>query len=150
MGPPLGKLARWLRILGLDTEYYRNWTTTDCIKHCLDKNRIFLTKSKNANANANKLGIHSIYIEKSGILEQLGELVKKGIDLPELDISKARCSLCNAKIKLYTENEGNLSIPQGSRNYYSVFYQCVNCNQPYWEGSHWIRIRETMERINLV
>lgn len=147
VGPPLGKLARWLRILGFDTEYDASLNMQECINYCQEYNRIFITRSNEANKRAEILGIQSFVIKKTNISDQLKELSIRGIKLPKLDIGKARCSLCNGKILLCTASEVKALIPEGSKKRYQEFYRCNACNQPYWEGSHWIRIRETIEGI---
>jgi uncharacterized protein with PIN domain len=44
--------------------------------------------------------------------------------------ARTRCSLCNGKLKKSKE-----------------FWTCTGCNQLYWHGSHWAKIKQMAKDI---
>ncbi len=71
----LGKLARWLRILGFDTLYFRSNGLAKLIVLALQEKRIIITRSQSSNF----LEKFSVVIKSDNAFKQLEELAKKGI-----------------------------------------------------------------------
>jgi uncharacterized protein with PIN domain len=144
--PSLGKLARWLRLLGFDTHYVSHLSIKECLVHCSEQQRTFITLSKRALRDAGEYSCTVIQIDGSTIVEQLNELLGY-MQLPALNIEKSRCSLCNGELSPKPVESMQHLVPKGSLLRFSQYYQCNNCNQPYWEGSHWQKIRKTLQAI---
>ncbi len=128
----LGKLARYLRILGYsviytqedDSNIVRDYSASRCIVLTRDK---FLCQ---------RLARNCVYLSSSKVKDQLIELkLKTGIKY-RLPIEPKRCSLCNAPLK-YLGKVRDREI-----------WVCSKCGQPYWRGSHIIRIERTISEVN--
>lgn len=124
----LGKLARWLRMLGYDTVFAAD-TLTDAEIIARIGGRILLTRDK-------ELSQHGLRIESGDHFEQVCQLVR------ELELSTTlaaeRCSVCNG---LLEEAEGPL--PHGI----TKGWLCTRCGQPYWLGSHWDEMQVFVTRV---
>ncbi len=144
--PSLGKLARWLRLLGFDTHYFAHLSIKECLVHSSEQQRTFITLSKRALQAAGEYPCTVIQINGRTILEQLNELLGY-LRFPALNIEKSRCSLCNGELSPKSAESMQHLVPKGSLLRFSHYYQCDNCNQPYWEGSHWQKIRKTLQAI---
>ncbi len=121
----LGKLARFLRVLGYDTLYTQEKDELILKKY---KDRILLTKDKEL---CKRFEGHCIYIHSQDVKEQLEELhITLGLPLkmPERPL---RCSLCNTEL-VYVGKTRDRDL-----------WVCPKCGQPYWKGSH----TERMERM---
>jgi uncharacterized protein with PIN domain len=119
----LGKLGRWLRILGYDTLVADKCTSdTTILLICRIDNRYLLTRDK-------ELGRYGVYIDSQNLAEQLSQV----FSLFNLKIKSPRCPLCNSEL-VPAEH------PLGFKN----TFQCLLCGKYYWRGSHWKRIMKTI------
>ncbi len=130
-----GKLARWLRILGHDTVYWRG-DDEDLLEFASNSGRILLTSDVELHRAALKRNLRSVLLPLEGIEAQLAKVAAYvrdvlGID-PERFLSPeaTRCSLCNGELVQIGEN----------------LWECSSCGQRYWEGSHWRRIETTLRK----
>ncbi|MHC1610519.1 MAG: DUF5615 family PIN-like protein [Candidatus Methanospirareceae archaeon] len=152
----LGKLSRWLRILGYDTVYAAEIKNGDededktILNFAAREARILLTRDKNLAASAREEGVQCLQIGTAGVMEQLEELLRHNIPLI-LEPVPVRCSECNAKIRKVEASEEDILkdksyVPQsmiGRRD----FWVCERCGRVYWEGSHWKQMREQLRRL---
>ena len=139
----LGKLARWLRIAGFDTLYYRDKEDRELIKEALESNRVLLTRDRDLVLRAKKRGVRVLLINQEEAVSQLSQL-KDIFDLT-LEPSLSRCPICNGV--LVEESKENVSdrVPESSLNGFEEFWACKECQKVYWKGSHWNKILETLE-----
>ena len=146
----LGHVARWLRVLGMDTVDYRQCGVDDesLLEYAKESGRIFLTRDSNLYARAKKLGIHVILLSSEGIVDALAELSRElGIPL-EIDLGKTRCPMCNTPLKRKPSSEVR-GIPEVIRRRFEYVYACEGCGKVYWTGSHYARMKETLERARM-
>ncbi len=141
----MGELARWLRIMGYDTLYNRNYRDKQIINIARATGRIIVTSDRGLHSRARKMGLKSIYIASHRVEERLAELaLQAGITL-EADPSKSRCPECNGELIRVTDKEKVKDrVPPGSLNTYNEFYVCVNCGKVYWKGGHWRNIERIL------
>jgi uncharacterized protein with PIN domain len=147
----LGKLTRWLRILGYDTVYPPPETDREMIEAAESSNRILLTRDKTV---AETKKAKAVYIKSDMMEEQLAQLVTElslNID-SELKENKDgslvnRCALCNGVLKSISKEEAHKSVPEGVKEHFSKFWKCSGCEKIYWEGTHWDQIKEKVNKI---
>ncbi len=142
----LGDLAKWLRILGYDTLYSRNYTDSQIVRIASKSRRIIITMDRGLCIMANKKGVPCISIESYDIRERLAEIsVKANIPLVA-DPSRSRCPVCNGVLKpVYDKSVVKDRVPPKALESHKVFYVCTRCGQVYWEGSHWKNIKRVLE-----
>ncbi|MCE4599944.1 MAG: Mut7-C RNAse domain-containing protein [Desulfurococcales archaeon] len=138
----LGEVARWLRILGYDTLYSRNYTDYQLLNIASRTGRTLLTRDWGLYVRARKRKVKAVYISTDKIGERLAELVlKAGIKL-EPDPSRSRCPECNSPLVVVRDKEKVKDrVPPGALQRYDTFYLCPRCGRVYWEGGHWRNIR---------
>jgi hypothetical protein len=126
----LGKLAKYLRILGLDAEY-----TTDrkVLQYCkeLQDPPYFLTRT------IKKMSYERIvFIKSDKVREQLQEI--REIIRPFIDPGKImnRCIECNVELVNVEKNDIEQKVPEFVFHQYVQFRECPQCGKVYWEGSH--------------
>lgn len=137
----LGKLARWMRIMGYDTEYAQDVDDTSIARMAVDEGRILLTRDRGLHS---RKGIRSIYVAPVELEEQL-HFVAKACNL-RFDESRMRCSLCNGAISAVSPEAVSGDVESGILLRHSRFYRCGVCRKVYWRGSHWERISKTIIR----
>jgi len=138
----LGNLARWLRIAGFDSTYFRDLEDDHLLEETMGSSRILLTRDRELNQRALKLGLRVIYVESEEVKTQLSHL-KTELGL-ELSASNSRCPRCNGLLKVTPKAEVQGLVPEESFNAFDEFWVCRDCSRAYWKGSHWERIRETL------
>ncbi|MEM1507176.1 MAG: Mut7-C RNAse domain-containing protein [Candidatus Bathyarchaeia archaeon] len=142
----LGKLARWLRMLGFDTKYFNNMSDDEILRIASEENRIILTRDYQFFKKANAHGVRAVFVEGKTHVERLANLSKHlGIRL-EIDLEKSRCPKCNAGIRRVSKEEIKDKIPTSTYKIYDEFWICGECGQVYWKGSHWKKINNTLSQ----
>jgi uncharacterized protein with PIN domain len=133
----LGKLARWLRLLGYDTIYDHKLPLKELVKIAKTEDRIFLTRSKRI---VEENDIKNFYIVKAEkFKEQLNEVVKN-LNLDTQTNLFSRCSICNTEIIEVEKSSVINLIPEETAKFFDEFYKCPKCGKIYWSGSHTTRI----------
>ncbi len=142
----LGKLTRWLRILGYDTKYPANVDDKALIELARLEGRVLLTRDVQLCRLATGRRVDHLLIEGQSGAERLAALSKAcGITL-HLDPNTSRCPKCNARIKPINKELIRLSIPAATARVFQEFWKCPECGKIYWQGSHWRKILETLDK----
>ncbi len=141
----VGKLAKWLRILGFDTAYQKEDDKRALVLRSLRENRIVV--SRNASL-AKYTGIRFIHI-KSDLLEEQLKQLKEEIGLPvnEEDMF-TRCVICNEALIEIKKEEVEDKVPEFVYNTNENFMKCPACNKIYWQGTHWGNVKKILEKIS--
>ena len=127
----LGKLARWLRLMGYDVLYPSPAMCDDDIAWLADKeHRILLTRDRVLAGRARG----AILVESDMLEEQLAEL-KNRIGL-SVELELSRCSVCNAPIELVDHGFARNKVPEKILIAFDEFWYCRRCRKFYWYGSH--------------
>ncbi len=127
----LGKLARWLRIIGYDTILATNEKDSELKRIAKEENRIVLTR------DASITGSNVVHVPED-LEDQLVFLAKTlGLEIPEGPVPRF-CPVCNGK--LIPTNSG---LPPGIEK----GWKCQKCGKVYWGGSHWKRMRVFLARV---
>lgn len=140
----LGKLTRWLRILGQDVKYSRSLKDEELIKIGKAESRIILTRDFKLYQQAMTRGSTAFLVKGLTEAEKLGNLAKRFNISLEFDVTVSRCPKCNSRIRSVPKEEVMSKIPEATSSYYDEFWKCSGCGQVYWHGSHWKRIEKTL------
>lgn len=144
----LGKLARFLRLLGYDALYRTNQPVMQMLITAAEENRIIVSRSKNVTTLAKTVGVPHILICNIDIVKQLLQ-IKTELKLHfNCFPVNARCSLCNSPLEKKQKDEIIHLIPSGTANHYTDYCFCPKCQQVYWFGSHWEDICKKIEKVN--
>ncbi|MDH7555712.1 MAG: Mut7-C RNAse domain-containing protein [Candidatus Methanosuratincola sp.] len=134
----LGKLARWLRIIGYDTEYLPSAGDDELISAAEGGGRLLLTRDGELFRRAVRRGVPAILIKSTAIVEELSEITRTlGLRLS----GETRCPLCN---ELLVEGGDGPDVPARGK-----VWECPRCRKFYWHGTHWLKINETLEASGL-
>lgn len=140
----LGKLTRWLRMLGQDVKYTKSAEDEDLIKTAQAESRVILTRDLKLYQQAMTQGWTAFLVEGSTEAEKLADLAKRFNISLEFDVTVSRCPKCNSRIKSVLKEDVVSEIPEATLARYDEFWKCSGCGQVYWHGSHWKRIEETL------
>jgi uncharacterized protein with PIN domain len=133
----LGKLARYLRMLGFDSLYSPGYTDRQLVAFSLREQRAVLTRDRGL---LMKRELERGYWIRSGhTTDQIREVVLR-FDLASSMHRHSRCSLCNGVLISSEETVAREQYP-GHRFFSdTTFFQCSQCHKVYWRGSHCARV----------
>lgn len=140
----LGKLTRWLRMLGQDVEYTTAMADETLILEAKKTSRILLTRDIQLFQRAMTRGAEALLIEGMDEAENLADLATRFRFRLQINLKTSRCSKCNTQIRSVRKDRIIDRIPEKTSTYYNEFWECPNCKQVYWQGAHWKRIEKTL------
>jgi uncharacterized protein with PIN domain len=130
--PMLGKLAKWLRVMGYDVFYQRSYSEGD-VNRLLAEGRRLLSRRLEATAR------HSgaILIRSDHVGEQLKELWNLGCLKSDRSKFFTRCLRCNVPLKEADPEAAGSTLPEYiyHENALGIHY-CPECGRFFWPGSH--------------
>jgi uncharacterized protein with PIN domain len=139
----LGKLARHLRMAGFDTLYGNDWDDDRIVALSRRDRRTILTRDR---AMLRRRDVERGYCVRAVHSEaQLAEVVER-LQLEPLVRPFMRCRECNTPLEDVDRDAVLDRVPRKVRELYGRFRRCVTCGRVYWEGSHYARMRATLER----
>ncbi|NAY89224.1 MAG: hypothetical protein GU347_00655 [Desulfurococcales archaeon] len=136
----LGKLARYLRLLGYDTLYFKDVEDEEILSKCLEETRTVVSRDRGLCKKAIDLNIPIVCFNRSMSTSRLLSCLKD-IGLIELNFDpvSSRCPLCNGEL-VPTQNP---PISYGYKRE-RTYYVCKNCGMIYWVGRHMSTIKRTL------
>ncbi len=142
----LGKITRWLRLLGHDVKYSNRLDDAALIAAAKKEKRILLTRDFELHKQAIAKGIIAFYVEGETGEEKLAEIAKRfDIDL-SVDMAISRCPKCNSRVRPFSKEKVAAEVEKSTFAHYEEFWKCRKCGQIYWQGAHWKGIRRELEK----
>ncbi len=139
----LGKLARYLRILGFDTAYQNDFEDEELAEISHDQGRILLTRDRRLlMRNMVQRGYCVRALEPR---QQVLEVVQR-FKLSEQVIPFERCPHCNTRLTAVSKDEVLERLEPLTKRYFNEFHICPKCGQIYWKGSHYKRMLTFIKR----
>jgi uncharacterized protein with PIN domain/sulfur carrier protein ThiS len=140
----LGRLVRYLRMLGQDVYYKSNLNKEEVVKLSLDEKRTILTMDKNL-LKRNEV-THGYLVRNSDPEKQVIEIVKR-FQLKNQLKEFTRCLGCNSLLRRVEKGEIEFRLPQKVKQNQNEFYICKNCDKIYWKGTHFDRMKSLIQKI---
>ncbi|HDQ00202.1 MAG TPA: hypothetical protein ENN22_13615 [bacterium] len=140
----LGKLARWLRILGYDTIYQPDFSDDDLFFCSYLENRVLLTRDRALAGRMHKDRV--LLLNDTDLKSQLTEVVQC-FDLKTEGLVFSRCTICNQKIIPVEKAVVADRVPAYIFDTICQFYYCQNCDKVYWEGSHLQHAKQFLKKL---
>ena len=140
----LGKLARDLRLLGVDTIYRNDADDAELVEIAVGQQRGLLTRDR-------RLLMHAIvrdgYCPRSDRAEEQIVEVLRRFDLPGAIRPYTRCLRCNALLERVEKSAVVGQLEPLTKIYYEDFRRCSGCEHVYWPGSHFSKLEARLARI---
>jgi len=141
----LGKLAQKLRLLGFDTLFKNDYDDADIVADAAKQKRIILTRD--IGVLKHSAITHGYFVRNDDPKKQLAEVIER-FQLQNHFKPFSRCSVCNSKMILVDKSQVQDQLHSDTLEMYNEFWQCTGCKKVYWEGSHYDRIVEWIDRMN--
>jgi uncharacterized protein len=140
----LGGLARFLRMLGFDTEH-RNALDDDEIRRLAeDQGRVVLTRDRELLKS--RVIRRGCYVRALKPEAQLQEVATR-YGLAPMARPFTLCLHCNLPLQAVDRASVVHRLPEKILSLHQAFTYCPECDRVYWPGSHYERMRE---RLNLL
>ncbi len=140
----LGKLAKYLRMLGFDTLYRNDYEDQEIVSISIAENRIILTRD--IFLLKIKEVSHGYFVRNTDPKEQINEILSR-FDIYSQIRPLSRCIDCNNVVIRINKSEIIHLLEPKTQKYYNEFYKCIECNKIYWKGSHYARIYKFIESL---
>lgn len=142
----LGKLARWLRLLGFDTLYRNDYDDPEIVAIAAVEGRTVLTRDSGI---IKRRAVRRGYlIQSTDPQEQLREV----LDYYQLFDQVApfhRCLACNGILTPVDKSTILDQLEPKTIRYYDTFFRCTACGKIYWRGGHHARMQEFLAKIGV-
>jgi len=143
--PELGRLAKWLRILGFDAAYFPQINFSSLLIQALRDNRIILTRNSRFINMAT--GAKLVHIKNDEVNHQLKQVLKE-LDIKlDKDTMFSRCLICNVELNEVDKQQVKNKVPEYVFKTQDEFFTCPSCQRIYWSGTHWGNISQALEGI---
>lgn len=140
----LGRLARWLRVLGHDTWYDIAVADPDLVRIAGEEQRVLLTRDRHLLRELRPA--QALEIRQDDPLLQLRDVAGALALQPPAHLF-TRCLLCNAPLQEIAREQAAAALAHGLEGVAGPVLRCPSCGRLYWEGSHTRRMRAALERV---
>jgi uncharacterized protein with PIN domain len=139
----LGKLAKWLRLLGYDTAYDNVASDAELARRARAEGRVLLTRDREL---SRRHGLRTLLIESEVLEEQVREVQEHLSPPPQPPLS--RCAVCNSVLDTVSPAQIADCVPPYVLRTHSEFRRCPGCGRVYWAGSHLDKMSDQMDKFN--
>lgn len=139
----LGKLAKYLRLMGLDTLYFPQIEDNDLIALANGEGRVILSRDREL-CERNKAPCH--LLQPVDTAAQLKEVVRT-YRLKLFKKPFSRCIVCNTPLERVDKNDIAWRLPPKVKIYFSHFEICTECDRVYWHGDHYKKMQLFLETV---
>ncbi len=138
----LGRLVRYLRLLGFDCLYSNHFDDSEVAEIARDQQRIVLIRDRALLQR--KIITYGYYLRSVEPKIQTVEVLKR-YGLFSSIKPFVRCTHCNGILREVAKQSIMNRLEPLTRKYFDTFLMCDKCHRIYWEGSHCTRMERLVE-----
>jgi len=142
----LGRLCKWLRIMGYDTSYFPEAEKRELIIKSLQEERIILTRDSKMSVYS---GTRMIHVKSDFVEDQVRQVTEELGMKPDRERFFTICVVCNIPLKKVKKSAIENKVPPYVYETQKDFTQCDVCNRVYWQGTHWTMVGDFVDKLNL-
>jgi uncharacterized protein with PIN domain len=135
----LGRLAKWLRLVGYDAAYWRDGSDEALIRQAQAEGRLIVTRDHQL---AGRRGVRALLIAAETLDEQIAEARAALGGTPE---PFTRCPECNSTLADLPHAAARDLVPSYVWHTQTAFRHCPDCGRVYWKGTHWPAMAARLE-----
>jgi len=140
----LGRLAKFLRMLGFDTLYEDDYDDSIIIRLSKTHHRILLTRDKKLLLN--KQITRRYLVNQTEPAKQVREVVEF-FDLKNSITPMSRCLECNGVVQSVSREVVKNRVDKNIFEINNEFTECTECRKLFWRGSHYDSMMKWIEKI---
>ncbi|MEE9220205.1 MAG: Mut7-C RNAse domain-containing protein [candidate division NC10 bacterium] len=140
----LGRLAKWLRIVGYDTLYFRDAPDSRLVALARREGRILLTRDTRLLLRRRLCQI--LFIHHDQVWDQLKQVTRElGLTMGER--LGSRCLRCNRSLEYLAKERAAGRVPEYVFRHHDLFFHCGECGRIFWDGTHLHHMEETVRAL---
>ena len=140
----LGRLSKWLRIMGVDCEYTREGEDEQIVEKALEEGRILLSRDTKM-LQRKRLPEH-LFVESDHLERQLIQVLA-AYKIDPVENAFCRCVRCNHRLEHATPKEAGDRVPYFVRQTQDRLAYCSCCNRYFWGATHRSKMKRRLEQI---
>ncbi len=144
----LGRLSRWLRMAGFQTDYYQVIDDDELIKKCFSTNAILVTRDQKLAQKASNY-VKTILIKSNSLPFQLREFISESGAKPRV-LSPSLCTACGSALKRVPKKSVEAEVYPRVYERNKLFWRCTKCKKLYWKGTHLKGIKKILGRVSRI
>lgn len=141
----LGKLAKWLRIIGYDVTYYPRIPDEELIERAEREGRVILTRDTLL-IQRRKARDNHFFVEGDSYKDQLRQVVEH-FSLNPLNKTLTRCLVCNGLLLPLDKHDAGKKVPPYVYETQDEFKTCPSCGRIYWGATHKDEMTKQLKKI---
>ncbi len=144
----VGKMARWLRLMGYDAVFFDGPEDADMVHTALAEDRVLLTRDTGImRYGAVTSGrLRAVLLESDEPEAQIRQLVRD-LKLDEHMRPFTMCLECNLPLRPVSKEAVKDRVPPYVFRTQEQFVECPKCRRVYWRGTHWKGMLTRLEKI---
>ena len=143
----VGKLAKWLRIMGYDTLFFNGSNDAHMIAIALAEDRVILTRDTQIMKRrvVIKGQLKAILIQSDEPELQMHQVIDTlGLDYHSRPFTI--CPECNQPLLERSKQQVKDLVPPYVFQTQSQYMECPTCHRIYWKGTHWEAMTKKLEK----
>ena len=143
----VGRLVKWLRILGYDAVLSPSLDDRDLVQQALEEGRLLITRDTRLVRRRTVVQglLSAVLIRSDELWQQLRQVIAE-VGL-HINGGFSRCPRCNTALESIVRERVQERVPPHVFHTQQEFQTCHTCNRIYWQGTHWRNIREELARV---
>ncbi|HEY9191117.1 MAG TPA: Mut7-C RNAse domain-containing protein [Sulfurovum sp.] len=137
----LGKLAKYLRLMGVDTLYFPHIEDDKLIEMAKREHRTILTRDRSLSERRHA---PAFFLEAKDTETQLKTVIDH-YRLKEDPAPFSRCIVCNTPLQVIEKEKVIDILPEKVKKYFDYFEYCPTCDRVYWQGDHYRHMMAFLE-----
>lgn len=144
----LGRLARWLRVLGYDADWAGGRPDDELLAAAEAEGRLLLTRdTRLLERRAIRRGrVRAHFVRHDHLEDQLGQLRE---ELGLAPVGPPRCLVCNSPLAPVSAEEARPYVPPYVAATQTSFRYCPYCRRVMWPGTHWEEMRKLLRDVGV-
>jgi len=142
----VGKLVKWLRMMGYDTLFFNGSDDSNMIVTALANGRVILTRDtqilKRRVVASGQLKVILIQSDEPG--QQMQQVINT-LDFDYQFRPFAICLECNQPLLERSKQQVKDLVPPYVFQTQSQYMECPACHRIYWRGTHWQAMTKKLE-----
>lgn len=131
----LGRLAKWLKILGFDVLYFPKAEDRDLVAIARREGRVLLTRDTGLIERAARRP-DRLFVRSDDWQEQIVQVLDD-LELWDEVRPNTRCIECNRPLKALPRARARNLVTPYVHEHATSFALCPGCNRVFWQGTHY-------------
>jgi len=145
----VGKLTKWLRMMGYDTLFFTGDDDWQMIITALNEGRIILTRDTEImRRGVVASGRLKAFLIRSDAPEQQIQQVVETLHLDNQFRLFSICLECNQPLEERTKPQVQGRVPPYVFRTQDNYMECPSCQRIYWKGTHWQEMTRTLDKLS--